>query len=127
MVVNIVSLDNSKGSILFESDLFAMTGEAIAEIIKQGDLEITYDQAFQMEDGLTIEQALDNLDLSYAEVNETEQDEFDVYLHEVRVRNGLVGVDVSGKFINSYKKHNPARNKALKLVNGLESRVKATQ
>ena len=127
LTINIESIANVDKEVIFESDTFVMTGETIAELIKQGDAELTYNQAFQMEDGLTIEQALDNLNLSYAEVNDSEFNEFDVYLHEVKVRNGLVGVDVSGKFIHSYKSNNPAKKRALKLVNGLETRVKETQ
>lgn len=86
-------------------------------LIKNPNIEVTYDEDFITKDEELIEQIIDNLRMDHAEVTDFETDgEYDVYLHKVTTRYGKVSYDIEGQYIGSWKTEKTAIKKALQVA-----------
>lgn len=120
--LNIMSVEKLSNNYIFKVEIVAngekkidfLVDERLVEVINVFQ-EITYCEEFEMASGETIEQALENIGLTYAEVAD-EDGEFDVYLHKVTVSYGEVVCDIEGKFVQTFKTEKAAHNKALKIA-----------
>lgn len=105
----------SKGGV---TGMKSLTAVDMEKLIKGSNVEVTYNEDFARKDDSTIDQIIDNLDMTHAEVTDFETDgEFDVYIHKVSANHGEVSYDGAGEFIGSYKTEKTANKKALKLAN----------
>lgn len=76
------------------------------------NVEIVYD-----EENEDLEQAIENADLTYVEIASplsADEEGYEVYLHETKVRYGEVRIDTAGQFIKEYKTYKGAMNFAKK-------------
>jgi len=88
-----------------------LVAESMEELIKRPNIEITYDE------DSTIEDVIDDLDMTDAEISDFETDgAFDVYVHKVRAKYGEITYDIEGELVGTYKTERGARNKALKVA-----------
>lgn len=78
------------------------THEQMTEVIKSAQFEIEYNDEFETEEGMTIEQALTVAPIQYFEIAD-EDGEYDVYTHVATVKYGEVSMDVQGEFLKTYK------------------------
>jgi hypothetical protein len=120
--LHIMSVEKLSNNYIFKVEMYYngenkidfLVDERLVEVINMFQ-DITYCEEFEMATGETIEQALENIGLTYAEIAD-EGEEFDVYLHKVTVSYGEVSCDIEGKFIQTFKTEKAAKNKALKIA-----------
>lgn len=97
----------------------ALIAEKMEELIKRGNIEVTYDEDFSSEDETTIDQVIEHLNMTHAEVTDFETDgQFDVYLHKVVAKYGELSYDVTGQFVASYKTEKSANKKVIQITSG---------
>lgn len=86
-------------------------------IINRNDLEFAFDEEFEGENGITLEQALENtIADKYATVTIEDDGQYDVYLHEIKLYGGDIEINVEGDYVNSFKTEKVAMNKAKKIA-----------
>lgn len=86
-------------------------------LIYREDLEFSFDEEFEGEDGITIKQAIENNIVDgYATVAIEDDGQYDVYHHEIKVYGGDIEVNIEGEYIGSYKTEKAAMNKAKKIA-----------
>jgi hypothetical protein len=86
--------------------------ETMKEIIKYPNNEVSYEEELETEEGTTVDQLIDAVELEIAEDEDglTGKPVFDIYKHKMRASFGEITYDVAGEYVKTFKTEKGAQN-----------------